>query len=57
VSVVYSWEFCDESDQHSVFTAITSDICSRATVISTNNTLQTAATAVYSIMREFHQII
>jgi len=53
VTVVHSWEFCDESDQHSVFTAITSDIISQATFISTTNTLQHAPSAVYCIMLVF----
>jgi hypothetical protein len=43
-------ELSDESVQHSVFTAIRSDMCSIATVISTNNGLQPTATAVYCIM-------
>jgi len=51
--VVHSWEFCDESDQHSVFTAITSDICSWVTLFSTTNNLQPAQTAVYCIMLVF----
>ena len=48
------WEFCDETDEHSGFTAIRINICSWATVISTRNTLQPPATAVYSIMFQFN---
>jgi len=53
-TAVYGWEFCDETDEHSGFTAIRIDTCSGATVSSTSNTLQAAATAGYSIMLQFN---
>jgi hypothetical protein len=53
-AVVHSWEFCDESDRQLVFTEMTRDNSSWATVISTTNALQPAATAVFCIMFVFH---
>jgi len=53
-AAVHGWEFCDETDEQSGFTAVRNDICSWATVISTSNSLQPAATAVYSIIHHFN---
>ena len=53
-TAVHGWEFCDETNEHSGFTAIRIGICSWATVSSTSNILQPAATARYSIMLQFN---
>jgi hypothetical protein len=47
---VHSWEFCDQSDQHLVVTAIRNVNCSGATVIGTGMALQLRATVGYCIM-------
>jgi len=53
-TAVHGWEFCDETDEQYDFTPVRSDICSWATVTSSSNVLQPAATAAYSIMLQLN---